>query len=264
MDLSNWQVTGGIEHTFAPGTVIPAGGTLYLSPDVNTFRARATSPTGGEGLFIQGAFNGHLSSFSETLNLLDSQGNLLTSTTYSGNPTHAQLFLVVSEVMYHPLGDGLAEFIELTNVSPSLTLDLTGVRFVEGIEFDFTGSATMAAKPSNSKTPSMEPFGNSATITPPPGPPKAKADTASSFALPISSRIPTSRKIGAPAPSPEEIPEPRTPSPSRPIPLAMTMEMASTTSSTTPSEMTSGNPPSQAPPAGRTTSSMASLKADSP
>lgn len=147
VDLSDWQITGGIEHTFAPGTVIPPGGILYLSPDVTTFRTRPTSPTGGEGHFVQGSFKGHLSSFSETLNLLDSQGNFLTTTTYTGNPSDTQLYLVVSEVMYHPSGDGLAEYIELINTSPSITLDLTGVRFVEGIEFDFTGSAITSLAP---------------------------------------------------------------------------------------------------------------------
>ena len=147
VDISGWQVTGGIEHVFAPGTVIPPSGTLYLSPDVNTFRARPASPTGGEGLFIQGSFKGHLSSFSETLNLMDSKGNLLTTATYTGNPTDPQLYLVISEVMYHPSGDGLAEYIELINVSPTVTLDLTGVHFVEGIEFDFTGSAITSLAP---------------------------------------------------------------------------------------------------------------------
>ncbi len=147
VDVSEWQITGGINHTFAPGTVIPSGKSLYLSPDVNTFRARGTSPTGGEGLFIQGEFKGHLSSFGETLNLLDDGGNLLTTTTYPGNPSDAQLFLVVSEIMYHPDGDGLAEFIELTNISDSITLDLTGVKFVQGIDFDFTGSAVTSLAP---------------------------------------------------------------------------------------------------------------------
>jgi hypothetical protein len=49
VDISEWEITGGIEHTFAPGTVIASGGSLYVSPDVNTFRARSVSPTGGEG-----------------------------------------------------------------------------------------------------------------------------------------------------------------------------------------------------------------------
>ncbi len=147
VDVSEWQITGGINHTFAPGTVIPSGKSLYLSPDVNTFRARPTSPSGGEGLFIQGGFKGHLSSFGETLNLVDAQANILTTTTFTGDPSDAQLNLVVSEIMYHPDGDGLAEFIELTNVSDSITLDLTGVKFVQGIEFNFTGSAVTSLAP---------------------------------------------------------------------------------------------------------------------
>ena len=147
VDISEWEITGGIEHTFAPGTVIASGGSLYISPDVNTFRARSVSPTGGEGRFIQGSYDGHLSSFPETLNLLDADGNLLTSTTYIGNPSDVQLYLVVSEIMYHPDGDGLAEFIELTNISSTETLDLTGGRFVQGVEFDFTGSAVTSLAP---------------------------------------------------------------------------------------------------------------------
>ncbi|MDA7888320.1 lamin tail domain-containing protein [Akkermansiaceae bacterium] len=147
VDISEWQITGGIEHTFAPGTVIAAGGSLYVSPDVNTFRARGVSPTGGEGRFIQGKYSGHLSSFPETLNLLDADGNVLTSTTYTGDPSDAQLYLVVSEIMYHLDGDGLAEFIELMNISDSVTLDLAGVRFIEGVEFDFTGSAVTSLAP---------------------------------------------------------------------------------------------------------------------
>ena len=34
VDISEWEITGGIEHTFAPGTVIASGGSLYVSPDV--------------------------------------------------------------------------------------------------------------------------------------------------------------------------------------------------------------------------------------
>lgn len=49
--------------------------------------------------------------------------------------------------MYHPAGDGLAEFIELLNLSGSVTLDLTDVRFTQGVEFNFTGSAVSALPP---------------------------------------------------------------------------------------------------------------------
>jgi hypothetical protein len=36
--------------------------------------------------------------------------------------------------MYHPSGDGLAEFIELLNISSSVTLNLQGVRFTKGVD----------------------------------------------------------------------------------------------------------------------------------
>lgn len=52
--------------------------------------------------------------------------------------------LVVSEVMYHPGADDLLEFIEIQNVGNS-TLDLTGVRFTKGIDFDFPDGTTIAA-----------------------------------------------------------------------------------------------------------------------
>ena len=49
--------------------------------------------------------------------------------------------------MYHPEPDGNAEFIELVNTSESVTLDLTGIRFTSGVEFDFTGSAITSLPP---------------------------------------------------------------------------------------------------------------------
>ena len=52
--------------------------------------------------------------------------------------------LVISEIMYHPAGDELLEFIEVQSVSSS-TLDLTGVRFTKGVDFDFADGTTIAA-----------------------------------------------------------------------------------------------------------------------
>ena len=82
VDLSGWQIKNHIEYTFQPGTVIPAGGTLYLSPNVVAFRQRATSPTGGEGHFVQGNYKGRLSNRSGTLVLYNKQYKLVTSTTF--------------------------------------------------------------------------------------------------------------------------------------------------------------------------------------
>lgn len=146
VDLTDWQLSGGVEITLKPGTVIPAGGSLYLSPDSNFFRARASAPTGGEGNFVQGPYEGHLSNLGEILTLSNPQGDVITETMSGSDPSDTQLFLVVSEVHYHPAGDPGEEFIELTNISASVTLDLTGVSFVDGVNFDFSGVLAPGAR----------------------------------------------------------------------------------------------------------------------
>ena len=147
VDISGWTLEGGVDFAFQGGTVIPAGGRLHVSPDVNAFRARAQSPRGGEGLFVQGGYAGHLSSFGETVRLHDASGNQISSASYAGNPSDAQRYLRVSEIMYHPADSGLAEFVELINISDAVSVDLANVRFTEGIEFDFSGSAITSLEP---------------------------------------------------------------------------------------------------------------------
>ena len=147
VDISDWEISGGVGFTFAGGTVIPANSSLYVSPDVKAFRARATSPKGGERRFVVGGYSGHLSSFGEDLELRDGSGLLNSSTSYVGQPSDAQQHLVISEIMYHPEPDGDAEYLELLNISEGVTLDLTGVHFTEGITFDFTGSAVTSLAP---------------------------------------------------------------------------------------------------------------------
>ena len=147
VDISDWRLKGGIEHKFDPGTVIPPNGELYICPNVTAFRARAASPRGGEGRFLQGNYNGHLSNLGETLRLVDATGATNNSVTFVGQPSDAQRHLVVSEIMYRPTGDGLAEFIELMNISDSVTLDLTNVHFTLGVDFNFTGSAITSLAP---------------------------------------------------------------------------------------------------------------------
>lgn len=147
VDVSNWVISGAVNHTLKPGTVIPAGGTLYLSPDVNAFRARATSPKSGEGHFIQGNYNGQLSARGETLTLMDGM-RLVATTTYTGAPSAAQNFLRVTEMMYNAgpkPGDTFTseeyEFIELKNISPVTPVPLLGVQFTNGIAFTFAGGS---------------------------------------------------------------------------------------------------------------------------
>jgi len=142
IDISGWEVTGAVEHTFQPGIVIPQGGTLYISPNVKAFRSRLTSPTGGENLFIQGDYRGHLSSWGETINLLDTEGGIVDTITYTGNPSEQQKHLRITELMYHPQDPCQSssyesedfEFIELKNIGPE-TLNLSGIKFTDGISF---------------------------------------------------------------------------------------------------------------------------------
>ena len=47
VDISGWQLAGDVQWTFDPGTVLPAGFTLYATPDAKAFRARTEGPTGG-------------------------------------------------------------------------------------------------------------------------------------------------------------------------------------------------------------------------
>jgi hypothetical protein len=148
VDISHWQVDGGVRHTFPAGTVILPGDALYLARRAAAFRARATSPTGGETLFVQGDYSGALSARGETLHLLDprdpsdpADDRLVHSLTYPADATPAQLALRVTELHYNPAPGGAFdaqeyEYLELMNISAA-PLDLTGATFNEGITFTF-------------------------------------------------------------------------------------------------------------------------------
>lgn len=145
VDLSGWTLTGGIQFTFRGGTVIPANGTLYLTPDLRAFRTRPTFPTAGVGLFVQGNYQGQLSAWGETLVLSDQTGRAVLTNQYAGTPSLPQQFLRITEIMFHPAppphGIPLEaedfEYLELKNISPTVTLDLSGVHFTNGLDFAF-------------------------------------------------------------------------------------------------------------------------------
>ena len=61
-------------------------------------------------------------------------------------PSDVQRFLVVTEFHYHPAGDPGEEFIELTNISDTVTLDLNGVKLVSGVVFNFSGTLAPGAQ----------------------------------------------------------------------------------------------------------------------
>ena len=147
-DISGWNLAGGIQHTFKPGTIISANNTLYVSPNVAAFRARAVAPHGGMGLFVQGNYQGRLNAWGESLTLTDSAGQPISTNSYAGTPSDAQRYLRITEIMYNPAP--LAgntndpqdfEYLELKNISTNTPLNLAGVRLSDGIDFTFTGSA---------------------------------------------------------------------------------------------------------------------------
>ncbi len=161
VEVSGWTVEGSAHVSFAKGTVIPANGELFVSPNVASFRLRPEGPSGNQGLFVQ-SYNGHLSNTGGTLSLRDRDGRLVAEKTYSGGETNAQQALRVSEINYNPHGALLQfgeldtdndsfEFVEIVN-SGDTPIDLTGVQLVEidiegdnqGITFSFT-EGTLAA-----------------------------------------------------------------------------------------------------------------------
>ena len=153
VDVSGWTLSGGIDFTFKPGTVIPGSslfspgaGDLYLAKNAVVFRARQEGPTGNQGLFVQGGYQNHLSNFGEELVLLDDQGQEIFRQTYEGEPSALQEHLIVSEILYFPAEQTGAEFVELLNKGDA-PLDLTGVRFVQGIDFDFADSSITSLEP---------------------------------------------------------------------------------------------------------------------
>ena len=147
VDISGWRLSNAVVHVFAPGTVIPAGRTLYSTPDTAAFRARALSPTGGERRFVQGNYQGRLSNAGASVCLLDAAGRVVSQRTYAGAPSPAQQLLVVSEIMYHPSAIPEAEFLEVMNIHSAESLDLAGIRFTAGIAFEFAGAAITEIAP---------------------------------------------------------------------------------------------------------------------
>lgn len=154
LDLSGWKLEGAVEFTFHPGTVLPSNSVVYVSPDVRQFRARTTGPRGGQGLFVVGPYSGQLSARGETVTLLNPRGNTAHQLTYPGNPSPAQRWLRITEIHFNPpagpVGSSLPdelEFLELRNVSPTESLDLSGVRFIDGVDFDFSTSALKRLNP---------------------------------------------------------------------------------------------------------------------
>ncbi len=133
-DLSSWTLEGGISFTFTGGTVLPAGQSLFVTPDRYAFRQRAVSPRGGERRFVIGPYSGHLNNFGETLTLKNAAGATISTFTVPPAPSDVQRYLAISEIHYNPpdAADD-TEFLEFVNTSENVSLDLAGVKISTGL-----------------------------------------------------------------------------------------------------------------------------------
>ncbi len=77
VDLSDWRLVGDVEYRFQPGTVVPASGRIFVSPNASAFRQRPAAPTGGMGLLVQGDYRGTLAGSTGTVSLLSSAGEVI-------------------------------------------------------------------------------------------------------------------------------------------------------------------------------------------
>ncbi|MDG2122078.1 MAG: lamin tail domain-containing protein [Verrucomicrobiales bacterium] len=144
VDLSGWKITGGIRHTFRPGTVIESAASLFLAKSATAFRARTTTPTGGEGHNIQDGYSGQLSARGETVTLQRPDATVASTLTSTPKPSPQQQHLRITELAIAPSGGKSFEWLELHNTSTTTTLDLAGVHFSDGLTFTFPPGTTLA------------------------------------------------------------------------------------------------------------------------
>lgn len=155
VDISGWKLAGEVAFTFSGGTVVPARTNLFVTADLRAFRARTNGP--GSGMLAVGGYRGQLPARGGTVHLKDRRGRFVDARSYAGDPSAAQQWLRIVEVMYHPAAPGANspfsredfEFIQLKNTGV-VALDLTGVRFVAGVLFGFRGSRVNILQPGES------------------------------------------------------------------------------------------------------------------
>ncbi|MCH2133216.1 MAG: CotH kinase family protein [Phycisphaerales bacterium] len=86
IDISGWHLDGDVTFTFDIGSVLPAMGTAYVSPDLARFRTRSQSPTGNQGHLVLGPYAGQLASFPCQLVRLLKPDGAIVNTWCNGSP----------------------------------------------------------------------------------------------------------------------------------------------------------------------------------
>ena len=77
VDISGWRLAGGIQHTFRPGTIIPAGMSLYVSPNASRLPRSHDGPVRRTESADPRQLRGHLSNRGETIQLIAADGSLM-------------------------------------------------------------------------------------------------------------------------------------------------------------------------------------------
>ncbi|MFT5857228.1 MAG: hypothetical protein ACI8XO_004487, partial [Verrucomicrobiales bacterium] len=131
--------------------------TFYQSARMTPFNSAFTFPGGASGVRVGSTYrarvrhiddSGRASHWSEPIEFTASEPDV----------TPWQQNLMIAEIMYHPLDASPAEiaagystsdfeYIELKNISDSLTLDLTELRFTKGVDFDFDSGVITSLLP---------------------------------------------------------------------------------------------------------------------
>ncbi|MGJ8695484.1 MAG: lamin tail domain-containing protein [Verrucomicrobiaceae bacterium] len=127
---------------------ITGPGTIYYTTDGSDPRLAGGSVNGAASVIASGSrFTLNESTLVKArTRAANNEWSALTEATFTigaGN-------LVISEIMYNPLGDPLSEFLEITNAG-AFPVSLTGLRFTDGLQFEFDFHSAISAIPAGGR-----------------------------------------------------------------------------------------------------------------
>ena len=125
VDMSGWKLSGAVEYTFAPGTVIDAEGALIVTTNRKEWvasKSQADLTALGAVMVVGNA------TFNPAVHSLTLKDGANVEALSLAPPSDVATYLRVCEVMSVPPGGGdEGEYVVVTNTSDSVTLDLAGI-----------------------------------------------------------------------------------------------------------------------------------------